>query len=157
MQQHLDIGAAIGEAVLVVADVAHDVARDLTDQLAVDHCVVAVFAEQRGLTTALTGDDDLVSGAERLAAKSRIHQAVVGDAELDIVLDERIEDGIRNLVADLVGMTFGDGLAGKEIVGVWHWKTLPSQARLQPLTPSRRWCFLQRPRTRSSVGEAWDG
>ena len=118
MQQHLDIGAVIGEAVLVVADVAHHVARDLTNQLAVDHGVVAVFDEQRGLATALTGDDDLVGGAERLAAKPRIHQAVVGDAELDIVLDERIEDRIRNLVADLVGMTLGDGLAGKQIIGV---------------------------------------
>ena len=29
MQQHLDIGAVIGEAVLVVADVAHHFARDL--------------------------------------------------------------------------------------------------------------------------------
>jgi hypothetical protein len=118
VQQHLDIGAVIGEAVLVVADVAHNVARDLTNQLAVDHGVVAVFAEQRRLATALTSNDDLVCGAECLTPEPRIHQAVVGDAELDVVLDERIEDRIRNLVADLVGMPFGNGLAGKEIIRV---------------------------------------
>ena len=120
VQQHLDIGAVKGEAVLVVADVAHHVARDLRDHLAIDHRVVAVFREQRRLAAALAGDDDLVGGAERLAAEPRIHQAVVGDAELDVVLDEGIEDRIRNLVADLVGVTFGNGLAGEEIIHVWH-------------------------------------
>ena len=35
VQQHFDIGAVIGEAVLVVADVLDHVARDLRDQLAV--------------------------------------------------------------------------------------------------------------------------
>ena len=73
--------------------------------------------EQRRLAAAFAGDDDLVGGAERLAAEPGVHLAVVGDAELDVVLDEGIEDGVRNLVADLVGMTFGNGFAGEEIVG----------------------------------------
>ena len=37
VQQHLDVGAVKGEAVLVVADVLDDAARDLGEQLAVDH------------------------------------------------------------------------------------------------------------------------
>jgi hypothetical protein len=46
------------------------------------------------LPATLTGDDDLVGGAQGLAAKSGIHCAVVGYAELDIVLNERVENGI---------------------------------------------------------------
>ena len=79
MQQHLDIGAVIGEAVLIVADVAHHVARDLRDHLAIDHRVAAILAEQRGLSATFSGDDDLVGGAEGLAAEPRIHQTVVGN------------------------------------------------------------------------------
>ena len=118
MQQHLDIGAVIGEAVLVVADVAHDVARDLRDHLAIDHRMAAVLAEQRRLSAAFSGNDDLVGGAEGLAAEPRIHQTVVGNPELDVVLEESIEDRVRNLIADLVGMAFRYGFAGEEIVGV---------------------------------------
>ena len=40
VQQHFDVGAVVGEAVLVVADVLDHVARDLGDQLAIDHGVV---------------------------------------------------------------------------------------------------------------------
>ena len=115
VQQHLDVGAVIGEAVLVVADVLDHAARDLGDHLAIDHRLVAVLVEQRRLAAALAGDDDLVGGAERLAAEPRVHLAVVGDAELDVVREEGIENGVRDLVADLVRMTFGNRLAGEEI------------------------------------------
>jgi hypothetical protein len=118
MEQDLDIGTVIGKAILLVADVAHDVARNPRDHLAIDHRVAAILGEQRGLTTTLTGDDDLVRGTERLASQPGIHQAVVGDTELDIVLDEGIEDRIRDLVANLVGMTLGDGLAGEQVVAM---------------------------------------
>jgi hypothetical protein len=37
VQQHLDVGAVPGEAVLVVADVLDDAARDLGQHLAVHH------------------------------------------------------------------------------------------------------------------------
>src|SRR5207302_470861 len=56
VQQHLDIGAMIGESVLVITDVPHHSARDLADHLAVGHCVVAVLGEQRRLATAFAGD-----------------------------------------------------------------------------------------------------
>jgi hypothetical protein len=42
--------------------------------------------------------------------------AVVGYAELDVVGNEGIEDGVRYLVADLVGMAFGNRFAGKDVV-----------------------------------------
>ena len=45
VQQHLDIRAVVGESVLVVADVAHHIARDLADYLAVDHGVTAILGE----------------------------------------------------------------------------------------------------------------
>ena len=118
MKQHLDIGAVIGESILVIADVADDVAGDLRDHLAIDHRMVAVPAEQRRLSAAFSGNDDLVGGAEGLAAEPRIHQTVVGNPKLDVVLEESVEDRIRDLIADLVGMTFRYGLAGEEVVGV---------------------------------------
>src|SRR5260221_8231977 len=42
--------------------------------------------------------------------------AVVGNAELDVVGDEGVEDRVRDLIADLVRMAFGNGFAGKKIV-----------------------------------------
>ena len=116
MQQHLDIGAVVGKAILVVADVLDDAARGFRDQFAIDHGLVAVLVKKRRLTAALPGNDDLVRRAQGLAAKPGIYLALVGDAELDVVLDERVEDGVGNLVADLVGMSFRYGLAGKQVV-----------------------------------------
>ena len=108
MQQHLDIGAVIGKAVLVVADVLDHVAGDLRDHLAVDHGLRAVLLEQRRLAASFAGNDDLVGGGQRLAAEPGIDQAVVGNAELDVVLDESVEYGVGNLVTHLVRMTFGN-------------------------------------------------
>ena len=90
------------------------------DQFAIDHRLVAVLAEQRRLAAAFAGDDDLVGGGERLAAEPRIHLAVVGDAELDVVFEKRIEHRIGNLIADLVRMTFGNRLAGEQKIVVSH-------------------------------------
>ncbi len=61
VQQHLDVGAVIGEAVLVVADVFHDIARDLADQFAIDDRDAVDVAEQ--LSAALARDHDLVGRA----------------------------------------------------------------------------------------------
>ncbi len=120
VQEHLDVGAVEREAVLVVADVSHHLAGDPRDELAIDHRVAAVLGEQRRLAATFTGDDDLVGRAQRLAAEPGIHQAVIGDAELDVVLEKGVEDRVRNLVTDLIGMTFGNGLASEEIVDVRH-------------------------------------
>ena len=120
MQEHLDVGAVIGESVLVVADILDHAARDLGDQLAIGNRVIGVFLEQRCLPAALAGDDDLIRGAERLAAKPGIDLAFVGNSELDIVFDERVEDGVGNLIANLVGVTLGHGLAGEKIIHMGH-------------------------------------
>src|SRR5262249_37669607 len=151
VQQHLDVGAVIGEAVLVIADVVHHAARDLGDHLAIDYGMIAVFREQRRLTPTLAGDDDLVGGAERLAAEPRVHQAVVGDAELDVVLDESVEDRVRDLVADLVGMTLGNRFAGEQIVRVRHLESLPSQDQPQSRAAIVA-LFGPRPDASSSLG-----
>ena len=103
MQQHLDVGAVIGKAFLVVTDVFHHIACDLGDCFTVDHRFAANFAEK--LTAAFAGDNDFVRRAQRLAAEPGIHEALVGDAGFDIALDESIKNGIGNLVTDLVGMS----------------------------------------------------
>ena len=108
MQEHLDVGAVIGEAVLVVADVLDHIARDLADQLAIDDGDAVDVAKQ--LAAAFACDHNLVGRAQRLAAEPRIDQAVIGDAELDVLFDEGIKDRIRYLVGDLVRMTFGNRL-----------------------------------------------
>ena len=41
VQQHFDVGAVIGEAVLVVADILDHAARDLGDQFAIDDRLAA--------------------------------------------------------------------------------------------------------------------
>ncbi len=114
MQQHFDVGAVEGEAVLVVADILDHAARDLGDQLAVNDRHAVDGLEQ--LAAAFAGDNDLVGGAERLAAQPGIDLAVVGDAELDVALDERVENSVGNLVRDLVRMSFRNRLAGEQIV-----------------------------------------
>ena len=80
--------------------------------------------EQR-LAAAFAGDHDLVGGAERLAAEPGVDLAVVGDAELDVLLDEGVENGVGNLVGDLVRMTFGHGFTGEQKIGAGHRGTLP--------------------------------
>ena len=53
VQQHLDVGAVEREAVLVVADVAHHIAGDLGQRLAVDDGVLAVLLHVRVATRGL--------------------------------------------------------------------------------------------------------
>ena len=145
VQQHLDVGAVTGEAVLVVADVLDHAARDLGDQLAVRPPTCAVTCLNSGAwprpSPAMT---ILLVVAERLAAEPRVDLAVVGDAELDVVLEERVEDRVGNLVADLVRMAFGHGLAGEQIIGVRHLSTLPQRAGLRAAPDNRapRFCSV---------------
>ena len=120
VQQHLDVGAVPGEAVLVVADILHDAARDLGDQLAVHDRMAVVFLHQRLLAAAFAGDDDLVGGRQRLAAEPGVDLAVVFDTELDVVRQKGVENRVGNLVADLVGMAFGNGLTGEQVVLAGH-------------------------------------
>src|SRR5204863_8405598 len=50
-----------------------------------------------------------------------------GDAEFDVVGDEVIEDRVRNLVADLVRVAFGDRFRSKEIILERH-RALPQMS-----------------------------
>ncbi len=92
VQQHFDVCAVVREAVLVVADVLDDIARDLRDLLTIDDSLRTVLLEQRSLATAFAGDHDLVGGGEGLAAQARVDEAVVGDSKLDVVREEGVED-----------------------------------------------------------------
>src|SRR6516225_6601202 len=94
MQQHLDIAAVIRKAILVVADVLDDAARDFGNHFPVHDGLSAVLAKQRCLAAALASDDDLIGGAQGLAAKAGIYGALVGYAEPEIVLDKRVENGV---------------------------------------------------------------
>ena len=85
-----------------------------------------MLVKQRRLAAAFAGDDDLIGRAQRLAAEPRIDLAFVGDAELDVILDEGVENGVGNLVADLVRMPFRYRLAGEQVIGTSHCETLPS-------------------------------
>ena len=145
VQQHLDVGAVIREAVLVVADVLDHAAGDLGDQLAVDHRHAVDGLEQ--LAAAFAGDHDLVGGAERLAAQASVDLAVVGDAERDVLLDEGVENGVGNLVGHLIRMTLGYGLAGEQIIGVGHLSTLPQRAGIRAAPDNSMRRFLQCPRS----------
>ena len=89
-------------------------AGDLGNQFAVDDRHAVDGLEQ--LSAAFAGHNDLVGGAKRFAAKPGVDQAVVGNTELDVALDESIEDGIGNLIGHFVRMSFGYRLAGEQVV-----------------------------------------
>ena len=88
----------------------------------------AVLVEQRRLAAALARDNDLVGGGERFAAEPGVDQAVVGDAELDVILQEGIKHRVGNLVADLVRMTFGNRFTGEQEIIMRHRNILPRRA-----------------------------
>jgi hypothetical protein len=94
MQQDLDVGAVIRKAILVIANIFDHAARNFGNHFPVHDGFGAVFVKQWGLATALAGDDDLISGAQRLTAEAGIYGALVGYAELEIVLDKRVENGV---------------------------------------------------------------
>ena len=52
-----------------------------------------------------SGDDDQAGGGESFA----------GDAAGGVFGEAGVEDGVRNLVGDLIGMAFGDGLGSEQI------------------------------------------
>ena len=97
VQVVLELGIPPGETLLIVADILHRRA-DLRLQ-----------PLHRGLgATDLTGEDDAIGGDQRLA----------GDARVWVGGQEGVDDGVRNAIRDLVGMTFGDGFRGEEIVAL---------------------------------------
>ena len=100
--RHLDGGVV--ELVLLVADVADAVARDGFDP-------AHVIGQLRLVRQAdLAADDDAVGRGE----------GFTGDARLRFLGDEGIENGIRDAVADLVGVPLRDGLGGEDVAVACH-------------------------------------
>jgi hypothetical protein len=78
---------------IVVADLAYRLARDID-------------VIDMGAGSDFTGQHDQPGLDQRFERDSRV----------GILLDQRVEDRIRNLVAHLVGMAFGDRLRGEQEV-----------------------------------------
>ena len=57
------------------------------------------------------GDDDAIGGRERLRGDA---DGVGVDARLRAFAEKLIDDFVRNTVANLVRMAFGNGLAGEQ-------------------------------------------
>ena len=120
VQEHLDLGRRPMEAGLLVADLAHRVARDLLDPFGGDGRRAADLAR----------DHDPIGGRQRLG----------GDPGARVRRQVGVDDAVGDAIADLVGMTLGHRLAGEQVVG-------PRHADF-PLTPPpgarHRWGFRQR-------------
>ena len=112
-------GVAV-EAVLraVVADLADDLARDLRD----------VDVAARG---------DLAHDVHETGRGRRL----AGDAARRVLLEDRVEHGVGDLVADLVGMSLGDGFGSEKIMA--HKRVSPEyfcSFRHAPPCPARAIC-----------------
>ncbi len=99
VQQHLDVRAMEGEAVLVVADVLDHIAGDLGDLLAVDDGFEPYLLNRGAWPRPSPAITILLVVVRRLAAQAGVHLAVVGDAEFDVVLEKRVENGVGDLIA----------------------------------------------------------
>ena len=100
VQVAFEFGIAPVKAGLLVADVAHRVADGLFQHVRGDRLRPANLA----------GQDDAIGGHQRLGGHPR-HR--VGG-------QERVQHGIGNPVRHLVGMAFGNRLAGEEIIALCH-------------------------------------
>jgi len=52
--------------------------------------------------------------------EARVAQRFGGDAGARVLGQDRVEDGVGNLVRDLVGMAFGDGFGSEEVIDGRH-------------------------------------
>ena len=105
MQQNVDLGLLPVEAVLLIADVADRLARGRL-HLRLDLLLVEMGAD-------LAGNDDAVGRRQGLGGDANLGRLVPG---LDGLLEEQIDDFVRDAVADLVGMTLRNGLARKQVI-----------------------------------------
>ena len=93
------------EARLLIADFAHGVAHRGLDlgERAVGPLAVLIHA----LAADFAGQHDEVGGGQRLAR----------DARIGVLAEEQIDDGVADLVGDLVGMAFRDRFGGEQKTG----------------------------------------
>ncbi len=106
VQQDLDLGGLVMEAVLLVADVLDGGAGRGLDDRGID-----------GGAAHLAGDHDAVGRGQRLAGDADL---VGVEAGLGAFAEEQVDHLVGDPVADLVGMPFGDGLAGEQVVRTGH-------------------------------------
>ena len=117
------------EARLLVADLADAVARHFLKVSGGDGSGTAHFA----------GEHHKVGGAKRLDR----------DPGLGLRGEIHVDDGVRDAIANLVGMALGHRFAGEQVIGLGHLGLLPG-SRAAVAWPSRPAAsFLQAPRAAS--------
>ena len=106
VQQHLDFGGLPVEALLLIADVLDGGTRRLLDGRGFDSRSTNLPRDHHPIrrSEGLAGDPDLVGVEPRLGTLS----------------EEQVDDLIRDAITNLVGVTFGHGLAGEKKVGPDH-------------------------------------
>ena len=100
VEQNLDLAVLPVEAVLLVADVVDGVAGQ-----------IASTRPSRLRPTHFAGDDDAIGRCQRLAGGTN---APGIETFLGAFPIERVDDFVRDAIADLVRMTFGNGLAREQ-------------------------------------------
>ena len=96
------------ETILLVTDLAHRPADDTFDLFLRTFGPVAVL--EHALAADFTGQNDALRSGHRFA----------GDARFGVLREEQVDDGVGNLVGDLVGMAFRNAFGGEKIVAA-HW------------------------------------
>ena len=105
--RHFDVSVAPMEAVLLVADVLDRLCERLLRSRRGRNFRAADFA----------GDDDPVGRRQRLAGDADL----IGiDARLRPFAEEQIDDFVRNPIANLVRMAFGNGFTGELVILTSH-------------------------------------
>lgn len=122
VQQNLDLCRFPVEAGLLVADLANGLAGDRLELGRIDDRVAGgihqdlaslILLQQRLGNADLAGDDNTVGGGQSLAGDAdfpRVHAGLLG-----LAIDQ-IDDLVGDAVANLVGMTLGNGFRGEEVV-----------------------------------------
>ena len=122
VQEDVDLGRLPVETGLLVADLAYGLARGGLELRRIDermtggiHDQVAllVLLQQRQRNADFAGDDDAIRGGQRFAGDAdfpRVHAGLSGFAI------NQINDLVRNAVANLVRMTFGNRFRSKEVI-----------------------------------------
>ena len=122
VQMVLEAGRLPVEAFLLIADALDGVADDLLDLVAgagrpAVRVLELLLVVDRAAAD-FAADDDPLRGDQRFA----------GDARLRVLGQEQVDDGVANLVGDLVGMAFGNRFGGEEIAAahepVWRSRVL---------------------------------
>ncbi|MNT12086.1 hypothetical protein D3C72_1470010 [compost metagenome] len=84
-----------------------------------------------------SGDVHVAAGGDLTGHQGHAgrHAGLAGDAGLGILRQDGVEDGVRNLVADLVGVSLGDGLRGEEVSAL---RKLAHRGFLHPAWQTKR-------------------